>query len=206
MRRLSLAAALLLLLQLAPGTAAYAATFCNPLDVSYRFSMDKPSHREAADPTMVVHNGTFWLFASKSGGYWHSKDMASWELVTPSGLPLETYAPMVVVIDERWYYTAFDAKAMYTTDDPYAGTWTTVTTEMKGYPDPGMLVDDDGRAYMYSGCSGNGDIKAVELNTSTWQEVGAPVTAVAPDFAHRGFEVGGDNNEQLSHAPFVEGA
>ena len=51
---------------------------------------------------MVVHNGTYWLFASKSGGYWHSSDMNNWQFVSPTGLPLETYAPMVVVINETW--------------------------------------------------------------------------------------------------------
>lgn len=28
-------------------------TFCNPMDLSYRFCFDKPSSREAADPTIV---------------------------------------------------------------------------------------------------------------------------------------------------------
>ena len=96
-------------------------TFCNPLNLAYRFSRLPPSHREAADPTMVVHNQTYWLFASKSGGYWYSNDMNSWDFVTPTGLPLETYAPMVVVIGEKWYYTAFNAAAIFETDDPKQG-------------------------------------------------------------------------------------
>ena len=81
--------------------AAAATTFCNPININYRFSKIKPSHREAADPTMVVHNGTYWLFASKSGGYWHSTDMNDWTLVVPTGLPIEDYAPMVVLRCER---------------------------------------------------------------------------------------------------------
>ena len=51
-------------------SAASPTTFCNPVNINYRFSFVPPSHREAADPTMVVHNGTYWLFPSKSGGYW----------------------------------------------------------------------------------------------------------------------------------------
>ena len=67
-------------------------TFCNPLNLAYRFALGHGgSHREAADPTMVVHNGTYWLFASKSGGYWHSTDMNAWEFVAPTGLPIEDY-------------------------------------------------------------------------------------------------------------------
>jgi xylan 1,4-beta-xylosidase len=112
---------------------------------------------------------------------------------------------MVVVINQTWYYTAFGARAMYSTADPYKGTWSKVAS-MGSYPDPGMLVDDDGKVYMYSGCSSNGDIHAVELDPHTWGELGSKVVAVSPDYAHRGFEVGGDNNELLSHAPYVEGA
>ena len=51
---------------------------------------------------MVVHNGSYFLFPSKSGGYWHTKDLSNWNLITPTGLPLEDYAPMVVVIDDVW--------------------------------------------------------------------------------------------------------
>jgi hypothetical protein len=84
--------------------------------------------------------------------------MNDWKFVVPIGLPLEDYAPMVVVIGERWFYTAFQAKAMFTTDDPVGGQWTKVA-DMGGYSDPGMLVDHDGKVYMYSGCSNNGVIK-----------------------------------------------
>ena len=181
-------------------------TFCNPVNINYRFSKIKPSHREAADPTMVVHNGTYWLFASKSGGYWHSTDMNNWTLVIPTGLPIEDYAPMVIILENgKFYYTAFDSAAIYSTDDPYRGNWSKVA-RMNHYPDPGMLVDSDGRVFMYSGCSDNGNIKAVELSNQTWKEIGASVDAVKPDSSHRGFEVGGDNNDQLSKTPWVEGA
>ncbi|MDD4827280.1 MAG: carbohydrate-binding protein, partial [Bacteroidales bacterium] len=53
-------------------------TLCNPMDLSYRFCLDKPSRREAADPTVVWFRDRYYLFASKSGGYWHSKDLAEW--------------------------------------------------------------------------------------------------------------------------------
>ena len=55
----------------APGLAQTAAdhTYANPVDLNYRFRLEPPSRREAADPTMVVFKGEYWLFASKSGGY-----------------------------------------------------------------------------------------------------------------------------------------
>ena len=105
----------------------------------------------------------------------------------------------------RSHSSHFIVAAIYTTEDPYVGNWTKVAS-MNHYQDPGMLVDDDGKVYMYSGCSDNGNIKAVELSNQTWKEIGTPVDAVRPDFKNRGFEVGGDNNEQLKASPWVEGA
>jgi len=43
-------------------------TFANPLNIDYRFMIDQPSRREAADPVMLVFGGDYYLFASKSGG------------------------------------------------------------------------------------------------------------------------------------------
>ena len=41
-------------------------TYCNPVSISYRFCIDTPSRREAADPTIVRYKNTYYLFASKS--------------------------------------------------------------------------------------------------------------------------------------------
>lgn len=154
---------------------------------------------------MVVHNDTYFLFPSKSGGYWHTQDLSNWAFVTPTGLPLEDYAPMVVVIDQVWYYTAFNTGAMFKTADVYGGTWERVAA-IKGYPDPGMLVDDDGKVYMYSGCSSNGNITGVELDPkNNFAEISNRSHVVVPDYKNRGYETGGDNNE-LDRPPYVEGA
>src|SRR5262249_6403691 len=98
-------------------------TFCNPLDLPYRFQLETPSRREAADPTLVRFNGEYWLFASKSGGYWHSSDMMHWQFVTPTGLPLEDYAPTVAALNGRMIFTAFNTPGIFTTDDPAKGIW-----------------------------------------------------------------------------------
>jgi hypothetical protein len=81
-------------------------TFANPINIDYRFMLDSPSRREAADPVMVLFGDDYYLFASKSGGYWHSKDMVDWTFVTPTGLPIEAYAPAVMAYDGALYYSA----------------------------------------------------------------------------------------------------
>ncbi len=50
-------------------------TFCNPLNLNYRFMTDLPSRREAADPVILLFKDQYYLFASKSGGYWFSNDL-----------------------------------------------------------------------------------------------------------------------------------
>jgi hypothetical protein len=170
-----------------------------------------PSRREAADPTLVAYQGEYWLFASKSGGYWHSTDLTQWQLVKPDGMPLEDYAPTVAVVDGRMIFTAFGTPAIYSTDDPLKGSWRKIA-DLKGYPDPDIFVDDDGRVYLYFGCSSNGRIEAVELDPRhDYKVINGPVTCLAADFAHHGWEVVGEENRGnpagSSHlAPYLEGA
>ncbi|MDR1593342.1 MAG: carbohydrate-binding protein, partial [Prevotellaceae bacterium] len=62
-------------------------TVCNPVDLSYRFCLTKPSRREAADPSIVLFKGEYYMFVSKSGGYFHSVDLINWNLIVPENLP-----------------------------------------------------------------------------------------------------------------------
>jgi hypothetical protein len=57
-------------------------SFCNPLDLNYRFRLEEPSRREAADPTVIRYKDKYILFASKSGGYWVSDNLTDWEFMT----------------------------------------------------------------------------------------------------------------------------
>ena len=85
-------------------------TVANPVNLSYRFMLDAPSRREAADPNMLVFKGEYYLFASKSGGYFHSTDMIHWDLITTKDLPLEDYAPAAVVLNGAIYFMASGSK------------------------------------------------------------------------------------------------
>src|SRR6476646_7020658 len=97
-------------------------TFANPINIEYRFMTDLPSRREAADPVIVLFGDDYYLFASKSGGYWRSTDLVDWTLIQPTGLPLEAYAPAVMAYGDALYYTACDA-GLYRSRDPKGGQW-----------------------------------------------------------------------------------
>jgi len=134
-----------------PETAPAGSTFCNPLNLDYRFMIEKPSRREAADPLIVPYKGDYYLFASKSGGYWWSSDLLHWTLVDCAGdkpIRVEGYGPAAAVINGELYYTQ-QLDAFYKSTDPKANQWTRVRGGVGKSNDDWLFVDDDGRVYLY---------------------------------------------------------
>ena len=59
-------------------------TYCNPLDLGYRYQHMKEGERiagfrEGADPTLVYFKGRYYLFVSMSAGFWYSDDLLHWD-------------------------------------------------------------------------------------------------------------------------------
>jgi len=192
------------------------ATFCNPIDLPYRFQLKEPVRREAADPSVVFYKGEWWLFASKSGGYWHTKDFADWKFVEPTGLPLEDYAPTVEAIEDRLYFSVGGAHALFTTDDPAVGAWSKVADLPGGMGDIDLFRDDDGRLYSYYGCSNKEPIRGVELDPKqNFQTIAGPADLLWGQPSQHGWEIKreqGTNKDidaemnDPKRAPFIEGA
>ena len=194
--------------------SAGASTFSNPLNLDYRFQLSLPSRREAADPTLIVYEKTYYLFASKSGGYWWSADLLDWTLIEPTGLPLEDYAPTVMVWKEQLWFTAYDSRAVFTTDDPKRGVWRVAAT-MNAYGDPCLFYDDaDDSVYMAHGCSATVPTHVVKLDSSNsthWGELSATVVGAYGNYSAHGWEERGDDNsgdplEPGQLRPSVEGS
>ena len=182
-------------------------TICNPLNLNYRFCLDKPSRREAADPTMVNFKDEYYLFASKSGGYWHSTDLVKWDLITTEDLPLEDYAPTAAVMNDTLYFMASaDKPVIYKTGDPKSGKWQVVNPAFPiGMIDPCLFVDDDGRLYFYYGCSNVNPIYAVELDPKTFNPIGKSKELFNSHKDNYGWERSGDYNDKSSN-PWIEGS
>ena len=183
-------------------------TICNPLNLSYRFCLDQPSRREAADPTMVMFKDEYYLFASKSGGYWHSTDLINWDFITSAELPLEDYAPTVVEMRDSLFFMA-SANApikIYKTAKPKTGKWEIVKADFPiGLTDPCLFVDDDGRLFLYFGCSNIKPIYGVELDSKSFNPKGKPVECFNSNKTDYGWEQTGDYNN-LSENPWIEGS
>jgi hypothetical protein len=183
-------------------------TICNPINLSYRFCLDTPSRREAADPTMVVYKGEYYLFASKSGGYFHSTDLIHWDLITTNDLPLEDYAPAAVVMNDTLYFMASAGAPLkiYKTADPKSGKWQIANSSFPiGMIDPDLFVDDDGRLFFYYGCSNINPIYAVELDTKTLNPIGKSLALFNSNKKIYGWERSGDYNN-LEDNPWIEGS
>lgn len=186
-------------------------TVINPLNLPYRFMIEAPSRREAADPAVIVFKGRYFLFASKSGGYWHSPDLRQWTFVEPTGLPIEGYAPAVVAIGDTLYYMASQT-GIYKTIDPLAGRWQLVS-EALSVGDPALFADDDGRVFLYHGVSLDGGITGQELDPADdMAPIGVPFACLKSDIARRGWERTGDRNLGATvdgvtrESPWVEGS
>ena len=180
-------------------------TFCNPLNISYRFQLSKPSRRTAADPVIVLYKENYYLFATASGGYWYSQDLLKWVFVTTKDLPFEQDAPSVAVINGSLYYLPMASHTIYKTDDPINGKWEIYNDKFPlAVGDPDMFQDTDGKVYMYFGCTNNAWLSAVELDVKNkLNPVDTPVNCIKGEQLIHGWERPGDYNT-LAEAPWTE--
>lgn len=180
--------------------AARPPTYCNPVNLAYRFQPSLPVRREAADPTMVVFRNEYWLFPSKSGGYWHSPDCLNWTFVPSKTLPIETYAPTVIVIDGHLFW-AVGGQGIWANDDPAHDTWTRIAkTPIPG--DPALFQSSEGRLFVYGGCSDKTPTTVQELDPHTFAAIGPRQSGVVSDMANRGWET----LRGPGRPPYIEGS
>lgn len=173
---------LLLTVAALTGTAAGAQkrTTINPVDVDYRYNFeqiyDGASYRTGADPAVVNHRGTYYLFMTLADGYWRSTDLIDWQFVTPSRWPLNS-----IVAPAAWsdgtriilQQSMMEPGSVLSTTDPDHGKldfWVRRMPPMPGSVnkdsqqmkpgeigpgpwDPALFKDDDGRWFMYWGSS-----------------------------------------------------
>jgi xylan 1,4-beta-xylosidase len=188
-----------------PMTAKSQQTFCNPLNISYRFQLRKPSRRTAADPVIVLYKDNYYLFATASGGYWYSKDLLKWNFITTKDLPFEKDAPSVTVINGSLYYIGMASHIIYKSDDPVSGKWQIYNDSFPlAVGDPDMFQDTDGKVYMYFGCTSDNYLQAVELDVNNKLDpIGKPVNVFKGDPALHGWERPGDYNT-MTDRPWTE--
>ena len=127
-------------------------TFCNPMDLNYRFQpRGINAFREAADPLITLYKGKYFLFASHSGGYWYSDNMLDWKYIPIKSLPIENYAPDVLIKGDTVFYTASTKKMdyIYYSTNLFEDNWKPMNQIFPfTYSDPHFFRDDDGKVYL----------------------------------------------------------
>ena len=153
--------------------------------------------RESADPSVIMFKGKYYMFSSMSLGVHVSEDMVNWKYhkLDPK-LPLNDYSPDACVIDDHVYICASrrdSSCSFYRTENILEGPYEEIKMDFPFY-DPNLFLDDDGRLYLYYGCSNTAPIYGIELSRETLQPIGDRKELVWTDEQHIGFQRYGENH------------
>lgn len=228
MRKKYLSGAVLLLTGLAG-----AATFCNPLplpdyplgrkargvtvgeNIDDRFWLlgRKEEFRELADPTALWHEGKWYLYTSADMARVSADGGATWQN-HPLNIRDVGYAPTVVKHDGRFLLVACDS-ALYAAASPL-GPFEELgriklpkkigAATVPNQNDPMLFHDDDGKLFLYWGCTASDGIWCVELDAKNpMRLLGTPVQAFKFNPRLHPWEALGDWNENPNMG-WVEGS
>jgi len=182
--------------------------YCNPLNFSYRYQFIKQQrpgvtadkfsiNREAADPSLILFKGLYYIFPSMTAGFLTSQNLADWTF-HPLGdeVPVHDYAPDVRQIGDYLYFCASRRSencSFYRSKDPISEPFEEIPGTF-AFWDPSLFQDDDGRVYLYWGCTNMDPIFGVELDPVTMQPLGERQAMFDSDIKNRGYERIGDDH------------
>lgn len=165
--------------------------YCNPLNIEYKFQhYGSTAHREAADPTLIYFKNKYYIFASMSAGFYYSDDLISWQWHENRELDIYRYAPDVRQKGDYLYFCASDntePSTIWRSKDPLKNDFEKVS-EPFPFWDPNLLFDDDGRVFLYWGCSNKDPLYGIELDSETMLPIGERVELIQGDIENHGWE------------------
>ncbi len=198
----------------AVGQSTQMSTYCNPLNVDYTYMIynahNNISYRSGADPAVVRFRNEYYMFVTRSMGYWHSTDLHNWTFISP----------------EKWYFEGSNAPAAHNyrdsvlyvtgnpsgsmsilyTDDPKKGDWKAVPAILHDLQDPDLFIDDDGQAYMFWGSSNKFPVRAKTLDRKTrFKPSEKTYELFNLDMAKHGWERFGENHSDTVLGGYIEG-
>lgn len=189
-------------------------TYCNPINLDYTYMIYNSdrniSYRSGADPAVVEFRGEYYMFVTRSLGYWHSADLTNWDFITP----------------EKWYFQGSNAPAAHNykdsvlyvtgdpsgsmsilyTDNPKKKGWKATPSILNNIQDPDLFIDDDGKAYIFWGSSNLYPIYGIELDKNQrFNPIGKRTELFNLDEAKHGWERFGENHNSKMEG-YMEGA
>lgn len=174
---------------------------CNPLNIEYKyqFCQNRDGHlsvnREAADPSLVLFKGRYYLYPSMTCGFWWSDDLEEWWFHPLKDMPVYDYAPDVRPVGEWLYFCASSHEhgVHYRTKDPFSDEYERIDGEFPFW-DPNLFADEDGRVYFYWGSSPSQPIYGIELDKETMKPIGEKVPLFKNDEDTIGYERRGEDH------------
>ncbi|MAZ28537.1 MAG: 1,4-beta-xylanase [Cytophagaceae bacterium] len=178
-------------------------TYINPLDIDYTYmvynSANNISYRSGADPAVVEFRGEYYMFVTRSFGYWHSTDLVHWDFIKPAQWYFEgSNAPTAFNYKDSLLYFAGDPAgygSIIHTDNPKDGKWTPVASISNNIQDSELFIDDDGKTYLYWGSSNVHPIRVKMLDKDDRMlETGEKKDLINLVEEEHGWERFGENN------------
>ncbi len=178
-------------------------TYCNPLDIDYTYmvynSARNLSYRSGADPAVISFKGAYYMFVTRSFGYWYSEDLLHWEFIKPQQWFFEgSNAPTAFNYKDSLVYFAGNPAgygSILYSDNPKEGLWKPVASISRNIQDSELFIDEDGSAYLYWGSSNVHPIRVKQLDKEDrFLELGAPMDLINLDEEAHGWERFGENN------------
>ncbi len=212
-------------------------TYANPIDIDYRYNFEQHnegiSYRSGADPVIVTQGGAYYLFETIGDGYWRSKDLGTWEHITPSRWPLnDVVAPAVLSVRDtiyllpstttplpilmlthpetgqvQFYNRLLPWLPMARSYEP-RGVFAKPDSVQPGPWDPQFFYDPDtDRWFLYWNSSNVYPLNVIELDKSKQLAYkGTPHWLFGLDPVHHGWERFGQDHRDSTVTPFIEGS
>ena len=207
-------------------------TFCNPLPIpNYPISMlfsrnvkkgqpdaggnwifgHQEQFRELGDPTALWHEGKWYLYPSEDMAWVSADNGATWQHHPLNVLRGLSAAPTVVRHRGR-FLLADNRRAFYASSSPL-GPFEKIgdfsfprSAKDPGVGDKMLFSDDDGRLYLYFGCSAVGGIWGMELDASDpTKALSEPIELITFNPRERPWEAHGEWNQDLTKS-WIEGS
>ncbi len=189
-------------------------TYCNPVNLDYTYMIYNAykdiSYRSGADPAVVKFRNEYYMFVTRSLGYWHSTDLQNWSFINPEKWYFQgCNAPAAFNYKDSVLYVAGDpsgSMSILYTDNPKKGDWNAVPGILNDLQDPDLFIDDDGQAYMFWGSSNVYPIRAKTLDVSQrFKPSDTTYQLFNLDGKKHGWERFGENHSDTVLGGYMEG-
>ncbi|CAF3601879.1 unnamed protein product [Rotaria socialis] len=196
------------------GQSTQTSTYCNPINIDYTYSIynanENISYRSGADPAVVKFRNEYYMFVTRSMGYWHSTDLLHWSFITPEKWYFQgSNAPAAHNYNDSVLYVTGDpsgSMSILYTDNPKKGDWKAIPLIINDLQDPDLFIDDDGKAYMFWGSSNTYPIRAKTLDREDmFRPSKATYELFNLDENNHGWERFGENHGDTVLKGYIEG-